>query len=217
MNWQIHYLDAHGRITPLRAAVEQALDDVQARMAPVCELPQVDIVVRPVPAAWVIPEKGHLGRSTGEIIDLYLAPEHPLLAENLGASLAQMIAHEMHHAMRFQSIGFSQTLGDILVSEGLAGRFVEELFQNAPEPWENAFSRRELQEYVPLAQTNFNNSDCDYYEWTAGTGKLPRWLGYTLGYEIVGDFIADHSGARASTLVSTASIDFKPALDKLSA
>lgn len=128
-----------------------------------------------------------------------------------------MIAHEMHHAMRFQSIGYPKTLGDAFVSEGLAGRFVEELFQNDPEPWEHAFSRLELQEYVPLAQKNFNNSDYDYAEWTAGTGGLPRWLGYTLGYEIVGDFIANNSGARASNLVSAPSTDFKPALAKLSA
>ncbi|MEO9902300.1 DUF2268 domain-containing putative Zn-dependent protease [Nisaea sp.] len=217
MNWHVHYLDGHGRISPFKAAVEKALDDVKARMLAVCELPQVDIVVRAVPADWVIPEKGHVGRCSGEIVDLYLAPEHPNLTGNLGQSLSQMIAHEMHHAMRFQSIGLPKTLGDVLVSEGLAGRFVEELFQNDPEPWERAFSRLELQKFVPLAQTSFDGSDYDYAEWTYGTGKLPRWLGYTLGYEIVGDFIARNSGACASNLVSAPSADFKMALDSFAA
>lgn len=210
MAWQVHYLDAHGRVAPLKDAVEAALADAEARIREVCTPPVVDIIVRTVPDNWVIPEKGYAGYCSGEVVEIRLAPEHPKFAENLGVPLSQMIAHEMHHAMRIQSCG--QTFGDALVTEGLAGRFVEELFGNAPEPRECALSREELSGHVPLALSLFESHEFDHMEWMYGTGRLPRWLGYTLGYELVGAHIAANDGASASALAAAPSIAFKPAL-----
>ena len=70
--------------------------------------------------------------------------------------------------------GYDRTLGEALVSEGLAGHFVQRLFGNPPEPWEHA----------------------------VGVGEYPRWLGYTLGYAIVGKWLGSAREPDVATLVN---------------
>ncbi|WP_051285042.1 DUF2268 domain-containing putative Zn-dependent protease [Nisaea denitrificans] len=222
-NWHVHYVNARGKLDDLKPHVEAALQDVYPRISKICEPPVVDILVEAVWNSSVIPERGHLGRGNEDLVTLWLAPEHPMLAENLGEPLARVIAHEMNHVLRFRSAGGSKTLGDLIVSEGLACQFVKELFGNAPEPWEQALSRSELGQFIPRATEHFESSadwrsqEIDISEWMFGTGALPRWLGYTLGYELVGQYLEDHPDLSASGLVDIPSTDFKPALAKLSA
>jgi len=222
-NWHVHYVNARGKLDDLKPHVEAALQDVYPRIAAVCEPPAVDILVEAVWNSSVIPERGHMGYGNEDLVTLWLAPEHPMLAGNLGEPLSRMIAHEMNHVLRFRSAGGTKTLGDLLVSEGLAGQFVKELFDSEPEPWEQALSRSGLRQFIPSATENFEShasrgsKETDINEWMFGTGALPRWLGYTLGYEIVGQYLEDHPDLSASDLLDIPSIDFKPALAKLSA
>lgn len=220
-NWHVHYVNARGKFDDLKPHVEAALRDVYPRIAEVGEPPVVDILVEAVWNSSVIPERGHMGYGNEDLVTLWLAPEHPKLIENLGEPLARMIAHEMNHVMRFRSAGGTKTLGDLLVSEGLAGQFVKELFGSEPEPWEQALSRSELRQFIPRTAEHFESDasrgskKIDTNEWMFGTGALPRWLGYTLGYEIVGQYLKEHPDLRASGLLGIPSTDFKPALAKL--
>ncbi|MEP3112154.1 DUF2268 domain-containing putative Zn-dependent protease [Nisaea sp.] len=224
-NWHVHYVNARGKLDGLKSHVEAALQDVYPRMSKICEPPAVDILVEAVWNSSVIPERGHTGFVNEELVTLWLAPEHPKLTKNIGEPLARTVAHEMNHVMRFRAVDGPKTLGDTLVSEGLAGQFVKELFGNEPELWEQALSRSELRQYIELAKENFessasyrpNGNDLDLYEWMLGKGSLPLRLGYTLGYEIVGQYPEDHPNHSASGLLDQPSADFKPALDKLSA
>ncbi len=224
-NWHVHYVNARGKLDDLKPHVEAALQDVYPRIAAVCEPPAVDILVEAVWNSSVIPERGHTGFANEDLVKLWLAPEHPKLPENLGEPFARTIAHEMNHVMRARSAGDPKTLGDRLVSEGFAGQFVKELFGNEPEPWEQALSRAELQQYIQLATENFDSkadfrpggNDIDLYEWLLGKGSLPLRLGFTLGYEIVGQYLEDHPDLSASDLLDLPSTNFKPALAKLAA
>ncbi|MCZ8279252.1 MAG: DUF2268 domain-containing putative Zn-dependent protease [Acetobacteraceae bacterium] len=103
--------------------------------------------------------------------------------------------------MRNAAIGYGETLGEALVSEGLAGRFVEQLFGTAPEPWENAMDEATLRAHLPdealLASSDYNHADWFYCR----NGRLPCWLGYTLGYRIVGDWLATAPAPDAATWV----------------
>lgn len=220
-NWHVHYVNARGKLDGLKPHVEAALQDVYPRMSKVCEPPVVDILVEAVWNSSVIPERGHMGYGNEDLVTLWLAPEHPKLAENLGQPLSRTVAHEMNHVMRFRSAGGTKTLGDLLVSEGLAGQFVKELFGSEPEPWEQALSRSKLRQYIPRAAEHFesdasrSSKEIDINEWMFGTGALPRWLGYTLGYEIVGQYLEDHPDLTASGLLDIQSANFKPTLAKL--
>lgn len=94
---------------------------------------------------------------------------------------------------------------------------MEELFQSEPEPWERAISKSELRHYVPLTQSQFDDEEFDDWKWMMGSAELPRWLGYSLGYALVGLYLDDYPDACASTLVATPSANFKPFLAKLAA
>ncbi len=217
-NWHLHHMNALGKLDALMGPVEAAATDTYGRIARVFEPPVVDILVQAVWQSSVIPDRGHTGFGNEDLVTLWLAPGHPKLEENLGEPLARTVAHEINHVMRFRSAGGTRTLGDHLVCEGLAGRFVEQLFGNVPEPWECALSPQELAQYVSRAlecfdiPAGYRSEEISMHEWMFGSGDLPSWLGYTLGYEIIGAYLKARPELQASDLISIPSADFKPAL-----
>jgi uncharacterized protein YjaZ len=134
---------------------------------------------------------------------LTLDPDNQHFAASLAEGvLRRIVAHEVHHCLRMAGTGYGRTLGEALVSEGLAGRFVGQLFGNSPEPWERAVDDGTLFANRPdaatLASTSYNHA-----AWFFGTGgERPRWLGYTLGYQIVGKWLDQTSELDGSTWVN---------------
>jgi hypothetical protein len=106
-----------------------------------------------------------------------------------GGDLRRTVAHEVHHCLRMAGPGYGWTLGEALVSEGLAGRFVSRLFGSPSESWECAVSDEERRANLP-DNTTLLSTGHDHLAWFFGFGGChPRWLGYTLGYRIVGDWL----------------------------
>lgn len=211
--WTVHHLDARGMVAPHRPAVERALARVGERLAGVCEPPALDVVVQAVPGGPVIPERGHVGFSPRPgAVFLTLDPGSPHLPASLGEPLERTIAHEVHHALRWDRVGYGRTLGEALVSEGLAGRFVEELFGPPPEPWERAVPRGELASHAQDAAAAFEEAGYGHPEWFFGAGARPRWVGYALGWELVGAYLAAHPEARPSRLAGEPAAAFRPLL-----
>lgn len=93
------------------------------------------------------------------------------------------------------------------MSEGLAGHFVKRLFDTPPEPWECAVEPDTAATFFPkadeLASTNYGHGAWFYGE----GGKYPVWLGYTLGYVIVGRWLHTVPAADVSTLVNATTAD----------
>ena len=119
-----------------------------------------------------------------------------------------MVAHEYHHTLRWVAPGYGRTLGEALVSEGLAGRFARELYDNPPEHYESALEPNAFDELAPLALTHWDDAGYDHPRWFFGARNLPVHVGYTLGYALVGEYLdarADRErgepGARARELV----------------
>ena len=191
MDWRLHWLEAEGDLTPWRDVILAEVEAAKlaiARLMPPCTL---DILIWR--RAWpVIAEIGMGGICRGKyLFELGLDPCSPNFVHALtNSALRRQVAHEVHHCMRNAAIGYGETLGEALVSEGLAGRFVERIFGTAPEPWENALDEASLRAHLPddalLASTEYSHDN-----WFYGRDpRLPRWLGYTLGYRIVGDWLA---------------------------
>lgn len=90
------------------------------------QIPELDVVIKA--GKFVIPEKGHLGFCP-EVGVVYLTvdPDNPAFYKNEAQSLERMFAHELHHAARWAGPGYGLTLGEVMVSEGLAGHFSLEL------------------------------------------------------------------------------------------
>ncbi|WP_296262200.1 MULTISPECIES: DUF2268 domain-containing putative Zn-dependent protease [unclassified Pseudomonas] len=206
----LHLLDARGTLTDINQWLRTALSRTHQIAGSLMALSPLDVVVKA--GTHVIPEKGHLGYAAeAGVIYLTVDPASPVLRDNADASLERMFAHELHHAARWQGPGYEKTLGESLVSEGLAGHFALQVCGGSPEPWEQ-LGACEIQPYIATAQTQWSRSDHDHAAWFFGSAGLPKWLGYSLGFRLVGRFLSEHPGSRASDLAQLDAEAFRSAL-----
>jgi hypothetical protein len=206
-DWTIDWPVYAPELAPWRGAIER---DIEATRQAIGSLSAASLVVEVrLEPTRVIPELGMVGYCHGAGgFTLSIAPRNPNFVPALEqGALCRQVAHEAHHCLRNRGPGYGRTLGEALVSEGLAGHFVHRLYRTPPELWECALAERTALDYLPdsdsLAHTNYNHAD-----WFFGTGgRYPRWLGYTLGYVIVGHWLAKSGEIDGPTLVNVAARD----------
>ena len=161
----------------------------------------------------VIQRLGH-GGFCGDAgtIRLFFDPRNPEMARYLGLELERTIAHEYHHALRWAGPGYGAKLGAQLVSEGLAGQFVRQLYASPPEPWERALDPDDLEPWRAKAYDAFDARDHGHANWFFGANGNPPWLGYTLGYDLVGRYMARNAGTTPFGLAHAPYTDFRETL-----
>lgn len=207
----LHIINARHQLTSISEWLSERLDDAFAVCARHLPLRDTDVILRAGKA--VIQEKGHLGYAPERgLIYVTVDPENPALRTNSSQSLERMLAHELHHSSRWDGPGYGKTLGEALVSEGLAGHFAQEAYGGGREPWEQ-LPASTLRPYLFKAQADWQSADYNHAEWFFGSHEFPAWLGYSLGYEMVGRYLAAHGEARASNLVHAGAADFRALLD----
>lgn len=161
----------------------------------------------------VIPEWGLGGLTLGpNDVEIAVDPDFPGLAEVLPQHLPQIVAHELHHCVRWQGLGYSYgTLLEALATEGLADHFAVELLGAPIPPWSDAFAESRTAFYLARARPELD-SPYDHPAWFLGArpADLPRWTGYTLGFRLVRDYLESHSGATAAGLVHAPAEAFRP-------
>ena len=207
MEWRLHWLEAEGDLAPWRDAIAgevEATRNLVARMVR-SPLPPLDILVQRLAAAG-IPEIGMVGHAYRKrLFALTVDPDNPRFVASLGnGALRRQIAHEVHHCLRMAGPGYGRTLGEALVSEGLAGRFTGWLFGSPPEPWERAVDIETMRCHAPDAAA-LHAKEYGHDAWFFGAGgRYPRWLGYTLGYYLVGEWQAMTGTVDGDTWVNVA-------------
>jgi len=207
---ELHFLDARGQIAEIRDWLRASLVETHKRAATLIPLQPLDVVVQT--GKRVIPEKGHVGYSPKPgAVFVTVDPDNPALQANVDASLERMFAHELHHAARWDGPGYGSSLGAALVSEGLAGHFVLELFGGLPEPWER-LPESEIRSHTTLAAEEWDRANYNHEAWFFGRGDLPRWLGYSLGFRLIERFLSDHPGRKASNLAGLEAEEFRSTL-----
>ncbi|GGX42591.1 hypothetical protein GCM10007385_07900 [Tateyamaria omphalii] len=203
-NWTTHIADARGRLKPWRGSIEAAIARTHQRVNDRVAIEQLDIVVQD--SARVIPERGHVGFApNGWIVYLSFDPDAEAFESNLGAPLERTLAHEINHILRWRGPGYGATLGEALISEGLAGVFVRDLYASPPEPWEQAVD--DTGDFADQVMAGWDQA-YDHAEWFFGTGQYPVWAGYTLGYQIVAHHV-DHATEDIVGLTTRPASDFK--------
>jgi len=208
----LHFLDARGALSELRNWLDERLSDVFEKGSALLRSAPVDVVVKA--GTRVLSEKGHLGYATEPgLIYVTVDPANPALAANADASLERMFVHELHHAARWDGPGYGNSLGEALVSEGLAGHFAQEIYGGPPEPWER-LSSDEIRRYVTRAAQEWGNRGYDHEAWFFGTSDLPGQLGYSMGFQLVADHLT-RTGQRPSALVYEEASEFRFSLDQI--
>jgi uncharacterized protein YjaZ len=112
-----------------------------------------------------------------------------------------IVAHELHHSSHFRAGAGGNTLGDVIVSEGMADRFAHEVYPHAQRsPWDHALTKAQERAYWkrvrPLLEARI-----DPTVFWGENGRFPQWAGYTVGYDIVGRYLTAHH-LRAASLVT---------------
>lgn len=196
----IHILNAQKKLTAHAEWLQTTLTSTYVKAKRLMPLPPLDVVVKA--GTSVIPEKGHAGFCPeAGVVYITVDPESNAFCKNYAYSIERMLAHELHHAARWQGPGYGSTLGEALVSEGLAGHFSLELFGGEPELWERLRSDI-VQPYTSQLHDSWQRTDYDHNAWFFGTRDLPRWLGYTAGFNLISRYLAVSPHLKASMLAN---------------
>ena len=198
----------HDALTPWRAQILSEIEATRESIAMLVPTPALSVELRHAPD-WVIPEIGMAGFCQGAgTFTLSFDPGNRQFTPSLAdGTLRRQVAHEVHHCLRNAGPGYGPSLGEALVSEGLAGQFVNRLYGTPPEPWEKAVAPRDAWRFLPDDKT-LGLPMYDHNAWFFGTGgTYPRWLGYTLGYLLAGRWRALEPEANGERLVNVSAAD----------
>lgn len=205
--WSIHFLNSRHALTrhlpEIRAAARRAIAQAETH----ADLPRFDLVVRGQPGGG-IPDWGVGGHAPAPgLIEITLNPDRfdP-------TRFIRTLVHELHHLIRWDGPGYGKSLGEALVSEGLAGHFVLQVLGGKPDPWDattpsSGLARRAMGEWSRLQY--------DHTEWFFGKGKIRKWTGYGLGHRLVAEHLAQNAGADAVSLALTRADAFREAMRRL--
>lgn len=199
-----------GELRAYLPVVEVEVGKTLDLVAPLIDISGVRIFLIADPTG-VIPEVGFGGFNPGtHEVRLFADPASTDLEAIFRAQLMPTLAHELHHAARRRAIGYGSTLLQAAVSEGLADHFSLQVVPAPPPPWSTALSNAELEVWLPEVVAR-STGPYDHSEWFFGTGpSAPRWTGYAVGFELVGDYLERYPEQRPSDLVDEPAGSFVP-------
>ena len=205
--WTLHWLEASGSLAQFRPELIREFEVAYEAIAQLLPPPRLDILIQRLPGE-TLPELGLVGRAyRSTMFSMTLDPDNPNFLTSLqSGALRRHVVHEVHHCLRMAGPGYGWTLGEAMVSEGLAGRFVRQVLGSEPELWERALAPQELLS-APVDRQLLDATYYDHSEWFFGTGARPRWLGYTLGYQMVEAWLAKQGEVDAATWVNVPAQD----------
>lgn len=107
---------------------------------------------------------------------------------DLQENISNRIVHEIVHTIFNYNISEEFGLGESLINEGLAENFRESV-SGGKEPWVTALNHEEYKRIAEEIKDNLYGKEYDYGEIFFGTGRYPNWAGYTIGYNLVKDYL----------------------------
>lgn len=205
--WTLHWLEASGSLDEFRGELVAEFEIAYSAISRSMPAPLLDVLIQRLPGE-TIAELGLVGRAyRSTMFSMTLDPDNPNFATSLrDGAVHRHIVHEVHHCLRMAGPGYGWTLGEALISEGLAGQFVRHLLGSEPEAWERALSLDELRA-APVDLDELETTYYDHSAWFFGTGDKPRWFGYALGYQMVGCWLNSVGKVDAQTWVNVSASD----------
>ncbi len=213
-NVTLQFPDSSARLTDCRKLIVEVANEALEQITKKLPLSAITINFLDKPK-WVIPETGLSGFATdGHNLEVYIDPIRADLRQSITIELPRTLAHELHHVMRWRSPGYGETLFEVMVSEGLADHFDLEVNGGEPRPWDVALTPAAIDGVLPLMIQELDNKAFVENDWFFGSEQrsVPRWTAYTIGFEIVGNYLASHNDQRASTLYNVPATVFRDSL-----
>ena len=188
---------ARDRGTNLARTIEHSI----RRIDQLLSLPTAYVDVTDDPKA-TIPGIGVGGESLGARVPLALDPGFRRFEWTVRVRVPMILAHELAETKRsLDGPGGSTSLLDWLVTDGIADHFALQAFPGSPRnPWDHALSRSQERDLWRLARRHLDDF-IRFATWFFGSKAIPRWTGYTLGFDLVGSYLSRHPGATPADLV----------------
>ncbi len=159
----------------------------------------------------VIPEIGIGARADANTIHLAFNSNLPAQSAALDSELLPLLAHEMHHVARFHAVGFISNLFEAMINEGLADHFSVEVAGADPPIWASALTEEQLATWSERARAEWFDSSYNHDAWFFGLSPvIPRWAGYSIGFDLVRQFLAANPSRRPSKLHAEPAASFIP-------
>jgi hypothetical protein len=198
-----------GQLSARRAQIEQAVRQTLPAVRAVMPISDVRIRILLDPGI-LIPEIGMGGFTpNGTEVRIAIDPASPHMAHSIATALFPLLAHELHHARRWQTVGYGSTLLEAMVAEGLADHFSIEVAGTEPPPWSVALSGADLETWTDRVRADWSSSPYDHAAWFFGADPaIPRWAGYAIGFEMVRAYLSANSSRRASGLFAEPASSF---------
>lgn len=205
--WHIHMLNARHGLTRILPEIRQAARDAVAQASVHADLPDFDLVVKADPEG-CIPALGVGGYAPAPgLIEIKLDPERFVTS-----TLIRTLIHEMHHLIRWDGPGYGRSLGEALVSEGLAGHFVLQVLGGQPDRWD---ATTPAQGSARAAMNEWSRRDYDHARWFFGSGDLRKWTGYGLGHRLIAEHLSRNPDDNAVTLACAQAEALRPVMRRL--
>ncbi len=194
-----HIAGASGRLDRHRNIINVAFEAAMRIAQDLLHAEGIDVLFIDSPDE-VIPELGVGGYTySPHVIIVAIDPDFPDLSEH---HLFSTLVHEFHHAVRWRGLSLHGDLGEMMVSEGLAQLFEEEVSGVRPMYSQVLITSSETEQAeLELHQQAFSQA-----KWFFGTENITRWFGYTFGYQICAAY-AQSTHSRASDLVGVSARD----------
>jgi hypothetical protein len=202
MTMELHIVDPTKKLDAVARQLERGFARAKERIQKL--MPQATgIYVTILADGYTLPETGVSGHShTNATVEITLDPSNANFEKNFEMEFAATLAHQVHHCIRRRGPGFGATLGEALVSEGLACHFETELRDGNAPFYGLALDIDGFQQMWARAQGMLQDKSYDHAAWFYGApGQgFPPYAGNTLGMEIADHYIRTHNRT-ASQLV----------------
>lgn len=209
-NIHIHLLNASGGLNPFEKDIESITRISIKKIANVIPISDVDIILYEDSQS-AIPHLGIGGYTpNAHLVFISFDAGHMHLKDSIRLRLEGTIAHELHHALRWKNPGYGETLLEAMISEGLADHFDIEITKKEPDQWDTALTDKQMIMFHKKAKKEYSNKKYNRDAWFFGSKErmIPKWTGYTLGFDLVRKYLKNHPSKKASTLYRTKAKEF---------
>lgn len=204
--WTLHPLNTRHALTPVLAEVRQASRAAIAQARGHLDLPDFDLIVR------AGADRSADGAVQGQapapgVIDIAVTP-----GRFDAATFARVLVRQLVHLVRHDGPGYGRALGEVLVSEGVAGHIAQAVLGGGPVACD---SLRPAPGAARQAMNEWARGDYDHGRWFLGRGDLRRWTGHSLGHRIIAEHLAQAPGETAAGLVRAPADAFRQTLRRI--
>jgi uncharacterized protein YjaZ len=202
MSINLYILKSSGKLKPFIKQIEKEFYDTIDKISRTIPVSEIDVVVYDNPAG-IIQDQGIGGYTPfSYLVMLSIDSNFSNLSNSILKQFKRVLAHELHHALRWKNPGYGKTLIEVLISEGLADHFDMEINKDLSQNWDNVLDKKQLDKIKNLAEKEYFSKNYNHVDWFFGNKKrnIPKWAGYSLGFYLVEKYFKKHPNQKASKL-----------------